>query len=1065
MAAQPAPASQRPVLYVVGYSHLDTVWRWTIQQTIEDYLPDTWLDNLYLLEKYPFYVFNFTGAHRYQLMKEYHPEMYELIRPWVAKGRWVPNGNSIDENDTIAISAESQIRQVMYGWRWFKKEFGTESAEYMLPDCFGFPASLPSVLAHCGIRGFSTQKLTWGSAVGIPFRVGRWIGPDGKYVIAALDPGSYVGRVETDLSRDPSWLRRLNENRERTGLAIDYHYFGTGDTGGAPWEGSLVNLQKAVGSDGPIEVRVTAADQMFRDITPEQAAKLPTFQGDMLLTEHSAGSITSQAYVKRWNRKLELLSIAAEGAAATAEVKAGLPYPSQTIRDAWRLTGANQMHDILPGTSLPQSYDYAWNDAWIAMTQFAGVVRQSASAVAPLLETRPEGLSLMLFNPLPHRREDIVEARVNLDGLGEWVEAVDPAGNATPVQVLERTGNLARVAFVAGLGPMSFASFTLRPSDRPHDSELQVSPTELENHRYRVRLNPAGDIESVYDKQAGKELLKTPIRLAFQFEHPSYWPAWNMDWRDRKEPPRGFVQSDDVRVEVVEQGPVRVALRVHRRSMGSQFAQTVRLSAGDAGDRVEFLDLIDWRTRSHSLKATFDLTVSNPKAVYNWTVGKVERGNNDPLKFEVPSHGWFGLTDADADYTVTILSDTKIGSDKPTDSQLRLTLLFTPGVGQSYADQGTQDFGRHEILYGLSGTRGAWQDAGSDIQALRLSKPIQAFVVPKSATRTGLKQLSLLREVGPGIEVMAFKKAEDGEHLVIRMVETSGQPRNTSVHFTLPIEEAWEVDGKERRIGDLPETGRTLSLRFTPYQIRSVAFRLAAPVPPRRTTSRAVRIDFNRRISTLNGQFVADSLDGRTGNLFAAEMLPKTLLVGPVEYRLASRRDGVRPDAVQARGQTIGLPRGNWTHVSILAAAVLGEKTLPVVVGDRTYEWRIHDWGGMLGQWDRRIWQGMNDRRERVWEGVLESIEPGWMRDTPLAWVSSHRHHKTGRDVVYSHSYLFSYDFELPDGATTITLPDDPNVYIKAVSVSDMPPRVVTVSRLLDDYSLFGPGPREIELR
>ena len=64
------------------------------------------------------------------------------------------------------------------------RELGTTSAEFMLPDSFGFPSSLPSILAHMGIRGFSTQKLTWGSAVGIPFNVGLWEGPDGATVIA-----------------------------------------------------------------------------------------------------------------------------------------------------------------------------------------------------------------------------------------------------------------------------------------------------------------------------------------------------------------------------------------------------------------------------------------------------------------------------------------------------------------------------------------------------------------------------------------------------------------------------------------------------------------------------------------------------------------------------------------------------------------------------------------------------------------------------------------------------------------------------------------------------------------
>ena len=63
-----------------------------------------------------------------------------------------------------APSAEAIIRQILYGNEWFRKELGKTSAEYMLPDCFGFPASLPTILSHSGVKGFSTQKLIWGSS-------------------------------------------------------------------------------------------------------------------------------------------------------------------------------------------------------------------------------------------------------------------------------------------------------------------------------------------------------------------------------------------------------------------------------------------------------------------------------------------------------------------------------------------------------------------------------------------------------------------------------------------------------------------------------------------------------------------------------------------------------------------------------------------------------------------------------------------------------------------------------------------------------------------------------------
>src|SRR5437762_2538332 len=210
----PPDLTKQPTLYMVGYAHLDTQWRWEYPQVIREYLPSTLHDNFNLFEKYPHYIFNFSGANRYRLMKEYYPADYAKMKQYIAAGKWFPAGSSMEESDVNSPSAESIFRQVLYGNKYFRADFGKASAEYMLPDCFGFPASLPSILAHAGIKGFSTQKLTWGSSApvggpsspertpeGTPFNVGIWEGPDGKSVLAGLNPGSYSADITTDLSK------------------------------------------------------------------------------------------------------------------------------------------------------------------------------------------------------------------------------------------------------------------------------------------------------------------------------------------------------------------------------------------------------------------------------------------------------------------------------------------------------------------------------------------------------------------------------------------------------------------------------------------------------------------------------------------------------------------------------------------------------------------------------------------------------------------------------------------------------------------------------------------------
>ena len=126
--------------------------------------------------------------------------------------------------------------------------------------------------------------------------------------------------------------------------------------------------------NGPVHVISANADAMFRDITPAQEARLPRFTGEMELTNHSAGSLTSQAYQKRWIRHNELLADAAEKASIAAEWLGARRYPMERLNDAWTLVMGSHFHDLGAGTATPRSYEFAWNDDVIALNQFADVL-------------------------------------------------------------------------------------------------------------------------------------------------------------------------------------------------------------------------------------------------------------------------------------------------------------------------------------------------------------------------------------------------------------------------------------------------------------------------------------------------------------------------------------------------------------------------------------------------------------------------------------------------------------------------------------------------------------------
>lgn len=1148
--------SKQPTLYTVGYAHLDTEWRWEYPQVIDEYLRNTMEKNFALFEKYPHYIFNFSGANRYRLMKEYHPEDFAKMKKYIDEGRWFPAGSSMEEGDVNIPSAEAIIRQILYGNNWFRKEFGKASEEYMLPDCFGFPSSLPSILAHSGVKGFSTQKLTWGSSAnvgglqsiektpeGTPFNVGVWVGPDGKSVLAAFNPGSYGGGIWSDLSKplpeedanpllaefekrmgelqkkmeqntakketpDPKeaqelfalrtaragllraqreraaqryqgdWAARVLGNGKASGLFTDYHYYGTGDIGGSPEEESVKRLEAIVSKsvtelppqggtpyqrqnrdrgvevkvgEGPVNVLSATADQMFRDITPEQAAMLPRYTGELELTNHSAGSLTSQAYQKRWIREEELLADAAEKSSVAAAWLGARSYPQQRLNDAWTLAMAAHFHDLAAGTATPKSYEFAWNDAVIAMNQFSGVLSSATQAIAGGMNTQAKGIPVVVYNPLNIVRQGVVEARIDFPGaVPKFVRVTGPDGSVVPSQLSN-----GKVLFLAQTPSVGFAVYDVQAVDAAEvqASSLRVASNELENAYYRVKLNDAGDVSSIFDKKLGRELLAAPARLAISYDNPEQWPAWNMDWEQEQAAPKSYV-SGPAKIRVVEDGPVRVALEVSRETAGSRFVQTVRLATGEAGRSIEFANVIDWATKESNLKATFPLTASNSMATYNWGLGTIERPTAEPKKFEVPTHQWIDLTDQSQKFGATILTGSKYGSDKPTDNTLRLTLLRTPGIKGGYPDEATQDIGHHEFIYGITGHAGDWRASQTDWIGQELNAPLLGFATEKHEGALG-RSFSFLKIDNPRIQVMALKKAEDSDETILRLVELDGKPQeNVQVAFASSIESAREVNGQEQPIGTATVTDGALVTSFGAYQPRTFALKLASsPTKIKGVRSEPVALRYDLSVASKDGAKTSGGFDGK-GNALPAELLPEVIDFHGVVFKLA-KTTGDFPNAVAAKGQKIVLPAGNYNKVYLLAAAE-GDQKGDFEAGGKTVSLNIQNWGGYIGQWDNRQWSPKDTAHDNY--GDMVGLAPGYIKRADLAWYGSHHHDATGKNVAYAYSYLFGYAIDLPAGAEEVKLPKNDKIRILAISVAAENSSVKPVQPLYDELPSANPG-------
>jgi alpha-mannosidase len=1053
--SQPYRDDPKPVLYIIGTSHLDSQWNWTVQDTIREFVPNTFFENFKRFEKYPDYTFNYEGAIHYMWFKEYHPEAWPTVQKYVAAGRWRLAGSWINAVDVNVPSSESLMRQALYGKRFFRQEFGKVSQDVYLPDCFGFGFALPSIATHCGLSQFSTQKLTWGSSYGIPFPIGRWKGVDGNSVIAALNPGDYVTKLRSDISVDPKWaterLTSLGNGRQ-----IGFRYFGTGDIGGAPDAESIAWLEKSIANKvGNVEVRNTSSDQLVRDLTREERAALPEYEGELTMKTHGVGCYTSQAAMKRFNRENELLADSAERASVAAELLAGLEYPKERLREAWIRVLWHQFHDDLTGTSIPQAYQFSWNDELVSSNQFAGALTSSTSAIAEMLDTRTVGIPLVVYNPLSMARRDAVEATVEFKG--EAPAAVRVIDRVTrhevPTQVLETSGETARILFLADVPSVGFKVFEVLPgATLPARSSLTVTTSSLENARYRVKIDSNGDLASIFDKEAGHELLRAPARLELRDDPSPDKPAWRILWDTVNSPPREFVNAPQV--SVVERGPVRVAIEIIRKAAGSTFVQRVVLM--DGGDRIDVENIIDWKSPNSLLKASFPFTASNPKATYDLGLGTIQRGNNTPDHYEVPAQKWADLTDASAEFGAAILNDSKYGWDKPADNVLRLTLIHT-AKARAYPYQSSNDLGHHRFTYSIAGHRGDWRSGGVPARAAALNQPLVAFQTESHAGRLGLSA-SILSLTDPNnqVAVRALKKAEDSNEIVLRVQELYGRPARTAINFAMPIRYVREINAAEESIGPLATSDGHLVIDLKSYQPRTFAVRLQTPIDQFRSVRASAQVDLPYNLDGISSDVNQSDgdFDGK-GQTLAGELLPPELALDGVRFKFGSRDPGAMNVLVPS-GQSVPLPRGAYNRVYVLAAAVGGDVT--TTIGGQTIN--IREWQGPVGQWDSRLKEPRQLRevsvapmtRGQSWtadainedlvvryepgSGVVEGIDQirrGFVKRDEIAWVGTHRH-GTGGNQPYIASYIFTYAIDLPPRARELRLPNDNRIRIMAIT-------------------------------
>lgn len=998
--------------YMVADAHLDTQWNWDIQTTIKRYVWKTMTQNLHLLDNYPNYVFNFEGAVKYSWMKEYYPTEFERVKKYIDNGRWHLTGTSWDANETVIVSPESFLRNILLGQNFYRKEFNKESTDLFLPDCFGFSYFMPTMAAHCGLIGFSTQKLGWRNHAFFdggkryPYTVGLWQGIDGSRIMLTHGFG-YGERFKGDMSSDKKIMKEIGESP----LNMVYRYYGTGDTGGSPNIPSVRALEKGIKGDGPIQIISATSDQMYKDFLPyDKHPELPVYDGELFMDVHGTGCYTSQAAMKFYNRQNEHLGDAAERASVVAEWLGATAYPMRDMDESWKRVLLHQFHDDLPGTSIPRAYEFSWNDELISLQRFSNNLTTAVKAVAGKMNTQVAGTPVVLYNTESFPMNAVAE--LTMPDKAAAYTVTDAKGRKVASQVVTDTRGEKHLIVDASVPATGFAVYSVKAGGKA----VKTAPknaNEIENSVYKLTVDNKGNIVSIIDKRAGKQLVaagKSIGLVVFDDCTSEAWPAWEILKHTVDKAPVPVI--DNATVTLVENGPLRKSLRVTKTYGDSKFTQYIRLYEGAQADRIDVCNEVDWHSLNSLLKVQFPLNVINEKATYDLGLGSVERGNNRDNSYEVYSHEWTDLTDRSGDYGVTVLNDSKYGWDKPDNNTIRLSLLFAPKPGRGYTYQDHQDMGYHEFTYSIVGHAGALDKAAAVKKSTVLNSPIRAFASSKHKGSLG-REFSFVSNDNDNITVRALKKAETSNEYVVRVYENTGkETQNAQLTFAANIVKAVEADGTEKEIGAAGFSGNKLNVSVQPFSLKTYKVTFAAQPADAQQTCH-LELPFNKRCFSYNEYRSAADFEG--GNSYAAELMPADgLTVDGVHFAFGEMD---AENGLSCKGDTINLPEGGiYNKVYVLAASSRGDREATFAVGGQKQTVNVPFYGGFVGQWGH------------------DGHTTGYLKDAEVAYVGTHTHSSL-EDRVYEFSYMFKYELNIPKGARQIILPNDENVVIFAATL------------------------------
>ncbi|GGC85108.1 alpha-mannosidase [Thalassobacillus devorans] len=797
-------------IHTIGHSHIDLAWLWRVKHTKEK-AKRTFSTVLRLAELYPDYIYLQSQPQLYQWMKEQEPELYQRIKERIKDGQWEIEGAMWVEADCNIPSGESLVRQLLYGKKFIKDEFQKDSRILWLPDVFGYSWALPQILKKSGVDTFMTTKISWNQYNRMPHDTFHWKGIDGTEILTHFvttpEPGrpedawfyTYNGLITGETVKG-IWEKYQDKAINRD-LLLAYGY---GDGGGGVNRDMLELKRQFDRIPGIPAVQSSTITDYFNKLhenVKETDEYVHTWDGELYL-EYHRGTYTSQANMKRQNRRLEQAYRAVELLAVRDGINKGWSeYPAASIENGWKKILLNQFHDIIPGSSITEVYadaDKEYAEAW-------GIVEEIKEQHKHLAQ-KEKNDSWSVFHPLQYKKDILLTI---------------PDHSAASYQMngksllTQETASGDRLVLVEEVKP--FAYHTIEPGegvqkDKTPLSHVNLEERTLKNDRYEMEWNRFGQLTRVFDKLEQREMLssESPGNVFRIFEDkPMAHDAWDIDLFYQE---KSKVIDTFKSCELIENGPLRTTLRFTWEWPGADIVQLMHCYKHTA--RIDFETKVDWTARQQLLKVEFPLAIRTTDAIFDIQFGNVKRPTHwntswDAARFESVGHKWAALSEPY--YGISLMNDCKYGYSAK-DNVLSLTLLKGAIHPDPYADIGVHHFTYSIFPFGGEGNKREVEKEAAYLDT--------EWFVTEGEIEAAYHH-PFLTVSSDQVVIDAVKKAELSDKVIVRMHEMEGASGRVHLEAGCPVKGWREVNLMEedllREVKEEP-----IQLSFSPYELKSV---------------------------------------------------------------------------------------------------------------------------------------------------------------------------------------------------------------------------------------------------